>query len=99
MQWGYLQPRSGEGDEAMRWGHLPLAGESGAHELRAQDRSGRRIRGVADGLPAERLLRALSRIPMGHRTSSGSPMCGIRGGLAAADLVARARWAITRLGR
>jgi hypothetical protein len=30
MQWGCLQPRSGEGDEAMRWGHLPLAGESGA---------------------------------------------------------------------
>ena len=30
MQWGRPQPRSGEGDEAMRWGHLPLAGESGA---------------------------------------------------------------------
>src|ERR1700739_3482507 len=30
MQWGHPQPRSGEGDEAMRRGHLPLAGESGA---------------------------------------------------------------------
>jgi len=29
---GCLQPRSGEGDEAMRWGHLPLAGESGADD-------------------------------------------------------------------
>jgi hypothetical protein len=30
MQWGHPQPRSGEGDEAMRWGYRPLAGESGA---------------------------------------------------------------------
>jgi hypothetical protein len=32
MQWGFLQPRSGEGDAAMRWGHLPLAEESGAND-------------------------------------------------------------------
>jgi hypothetical protein len=32
MQWGHPQPRSGEGDAAMRWGHLPLAGESGARD-------------------------------------------------------------------
>jgi hypothetical protein len=30
MQWGHPEPRGGEGDEAMRWGHLPLAGASGA---------------------------------------------------------------------
>jgi hypothetical protein len=36
MQWGHPQPRSGEGD-AMRWGYLPLAGESGAHDPRGDD--------------------------------------------------------------
>jgi hypothetical protein len=30
MQWGHPQTRSGEGDAAMRWGHVPLAGEGGA---------------------------------------------------------------------
>ena len=81
------------------WQHAALLGDSRAlyHEVgrrfagrRRMTRDRRRIRRLVDRLPARRLLRAISAVPLGHSVAARLSACGVRGRLAAAHLASRA---------